>query len=284
MIDRSELEQRVQALKPMSETARSLLALVSRDHALADVVEVIERDASLTLRTLAVANSTLFATACDIDTVSRAAGFLGERTILALAMNGGAKDLLAKELAGYRSASGTLWTSGLRTAIASQQIARRATVPIDGALAYTGAILRDIGKVVASDLLNDAGGVDGLVDQREASDDFCSIERQSVGFDHCQVGAMVCDHFGLPAVLGEVAHHHHDPCGASEEAWPIVACVHVADAISMMAASEQSIDNMAYRLAPEAVDFLGLEGGGFEEVICETTAEFQQVSDAIGAG
>jgi hypothetical protein len=59
-----------------------------------------------------------------------------------------------------------------------------------GSLIFTGSLLRDIGKVVLDQFINPAISkiMDRVTDQ---SITFAEAERQVLGFDHVQVGAMV---------------------------------------------------------------------------------------------
>ncbi len=45
----------------------------------------------------------------------------------------------------------------------------------------------------------------------EPAFDVSGAERRQLGFDHCEAGAMLADHWGFPQVLVEAIRHHHDP-------------------------------------------------------------------------
>lgn len=283
MFTRHDIERRVERLAPLSDTAQALMRLLSDpEHDFEDVVRIVENDSALALRVLGLANSSAYWAAGDFDTVSRAASYLGERTIFACAMDQGAEHLFGTELVGYCAARGANWHNSLHTAVAAQVLASRARQPVNGLLAYTGAILRDIGKVVASDLL-EGQDLEAIIDSvtiREV-EDFCAAERQVLGFSHPEIGAMVCEKFGVSANLREIVLYHHRPAGADELYWREVACVHVADILAMLVGAERSVDNLSYRMDPDASALFGLSDAELSEVVCEFSVEVDKLMQAF---
>jgi len=64
-----------------------------------------------------------------------------------------------------------------------------------------------------------------MIEQSEGS---CTIERQILGFDHCQAGLMLAESWDLPDVLKDVILFHHAP-DTAEYNKEIVNLVYVSD-------------------------------------------------------
>lgn len=283
-LTKRELETRVARIHPMSETAQSILrVLEDPKRSVSQLIRIVECDAPLTLRVLRLANSAAFALASEVESVAHAISYLGERAVVAAALSQGASEIFETPLDGYASEGTGLWSSSLRTAVASRLVAQQADIGVSPTLAYTGGLLRDIGKLVVSkELEGSTAEAVAQVDAGEARD-FCAAERDLVGFDHTEVGSMIAGRFRLSPALAEVIRHHHAPSEASAEHAGLVCAVHVGDALSMMLGGEPSADNMAYRLESQAIDRLKLTGQGMQSLAAATLDEFSRTQEAFGS-
>ena len=72
-----------------------------------------------------------------------------------------------------------------------------------------------------------------------------SAEHQILGFSHPELGAMLCEHWRLPAVVVETARFHHNPAGADQHR-EVVALVAWANAVETLGTDA----NMASDLSP----------------------------------
>ena len=223
------IESRIRELHPLSESARAILELTGDpEHSIQDLAAIIETDGPLTIRVLNVVNSAAFAIAEKIQAISHAVVYLGPKTVVTIALSFSASELFgdrSKQVAG-------LWEDGVRTALAARLLASNSPVPIDPALAYTGGLIRDIGRSVLWPLLkNGAGDLQECISAGRAAD-LLAAERATTGTDHCEVGGRVAEHFELSDSLVDLVRHHHDPASADPELRDVVDLVHVADSIT----------------------------------------------------
>jgi HD-like signal output (HDOD) protein len=65
---------------------------------------------------------------------------------------------------------------------------------------------------------------------REGTTDRLTLERQILGMDHCELGALYLEHHHLPDLMVQTARHHHQPRRA-ENYRNIVAAVQIADVL-----------------------------------------------------
>ena len=135
--------------------------------------------------------------------IARAVAYLGDKTILSIALLYCQSPLFHKPLEGYESEKGALWNHNLRTAIASREIARYGRETISPDIAFTGGILHDIGKALVSELLKDTSGE--ILSKMDAGCfmDYLAAEEKILGTNHCIVGAELARYWGLPDPLPE---------------------------------------------------------------------------------
>ncbi|MCP3987313.1 MAG: HDOD domain-containing protein [bacterium] len=281
-ISKKKLDRAVRELAPLSESARELVRLTSdSEYATAEIVKVVERDASLTVRLLRIANSPVLAPPAPIESVQHAASILGERTVVAAALSIGANWMQAP-LSGY-GPEAMIFENGLKTAIAARLVAIRVGCEELAPLAYTGGLLHDIGKVVLSEFL-ESSLQDVIQDVAlGTATDWLAAEKEELGVTHCEVGAQVADQFGLGPALRAVIEHHHVPGNAESDHRPLVEIVHVADAVRAMIGGDGSADALAYPMDSALLGRLGIGLSELSEIVCDTLEESGSTLEAVSS-
>jgi putative nucleotidyltransferase with HDIG domain len=280
-VSKREIEQALRALVPLSSAAQALIGIASDpNHKASELIRAIERDAHLTIRVIEIANSSAFAPSSPIESVDRAVRMLGERAVVAAALEIGAEWLHAP-MRGY-GAQARLFEDGLKTAVAAAQVARRVREDDLAPVAYTAGLLHDVGKVVLSAFLEPR--LQAMLEAHAAdpTGDWLAIERSVVGTTHCEVGAQVALQFKLPAALGAAIAHHHDPSAAEPKHRRLVEIIHVADVVQAMLGGSDSVDALAYRLDPAVLTALELDDETFGEILIESVVEAGVLLEAVG--
>ncbi len=278
----AEIKEDIGKIKPLSQTAMRLISVVADpDHTMEQVASIVESDPVLTGNVLRVVNSAAFGLSARISAVSRAVPYTGDNMVVGLALHLCAGKVFNHPLEGYESERGALWRHCLFTAIASREIARFSGGKADPESAYTAGILHDIGKAALSGALGGyARDIVKMADSQQ-SPDFASGEQDSVGTDHCEVGAAIADHWSLPELLKEVISFHHTPGQASEENRHLVYAVHLGDFIAMMEGTGTGADAMLYTLDESYKNFIDISARDLEKVVLQTGEEYQQVVDSM---
>jgi putative nucleotidyltransferase with HDIG domain len=131
-----------------------LLVLLNEDdgHA-SQIVELIAFDPALTAKVLQRCNSAAFGLAGSVSNLDEAVTQVGFNAIYRLVAMVSAKSLLGAGQAGYGIGSGELWEHSVTTAVAARVMARK--LGGDENLAFTAALLHDIGKLVLGAFLED---------------------------------------------------------------------------------------------------------------------------------
>ena len=226
---------------------------------LADVIRV---DANLTSQVLRLCNSAAYGFSRKITTVKEAVAILGFKTLKSMVYTILAHQTLASEVPGYGLEKGALWENGLTGAVYAKYLAEK-TKAVDPDHAFTGAILRDIGKLVMGEFVGISyKDIEALARQEQI--DFLEAENQVVGFNHTMVGKQVGEKWKLPELLVHVVHYHHHPSRMKAPIPPatqkLVTIVHLADAFTMMGGRGVGDDGLMYCMDYDAIEAqLGLK-------------------------
>lgn len=132
----------------------------------------------------------------------------------------------------------SLWIHALQVAVASRTIASLApSARVAPDQAYLAGLLHDIGRFV---MFEGATSDLDLVESAEwrTPPELLQAERTLIGYDHAQVGALVCRRWALPSELVEVVQNHHiyrpeDRSRAWQLAHELRRIIQMADLLSM---------------------------------------------------
>ncbi len=176
------------------------------EHSREQVAEIIAYDPSLSARVLRIANSSYYGFAREIETVSSAVGIIGEldlrNLVLATTVVGSMSALK------YRGVNiDEFWLHSLRCGITARLIAKTIGGSEPEKLFLAG-MLHDIGILVIyqqDEALADA--VKRQIEEQHQLRD--QAERELMGFDHAEVGALLIEAWGLSQALSELTRCHH---------------------------------------------------------------------------
>ena len=176
------------------------------NHTRDQVAEILAYDPSLSARVLRIANSSYYGFPREIESVASAVGIIGELDLRNL--------VLATSVAGSMntlSYSGVniddFWLHSLRCGITARLIAK--TVGgFNPETLFLAGILHDLGILVIYQ--HDptlAAAISRQIDEQHQLRD--QAEREVLGFDHAEVGALLLEAWGLSAELAELVGCHH---------------------------------------------------------------------------
>jgi putative nucleotidyltransferase with HDIG domain len=193
-------------LPPLPHVATRVIELVGNPHTnVSDLEQVISRDQALTAQVLKIANSALFGRRGMVSTLSRAIILLGFKTVHSLVIAASTETF-------YRSTSTRfkdklLWEHAVAAALAAGYLARDCRYR-SVEEAFLGGLLHDVGKIALD--LNLAERYQGIVERvYNEGVTFIDAEREMLGFDHAEVGALVVKKWNLPEALEEAVRLHH---------------------------------------------------------------------------
>ncbi len=175
-------------------------------HSREQVAEIIAYDPSLSARVLRIANSSYYSFPGEIETVASAVGIIGEldlrNLVLATTVVGSMNALK------YKGVNiDEFWLHSLRCGIIARLIAK-SVGGNNPEILFLAGILHDLGILVIyqQDAVL-AGAVARQIEEQHQLRD--QAEREVMGFDHAEVGALLIEAWGLSKELSELTRCHH---------------------------------------------------------------------------
>lgn len=183
-----------------------IVALIDSDTAGARrLVELIERDQSLTAKLLRLANSAFFGQARRVSTVPRAILLLGFSTVRNLALGVKVWEALGGDVTRKRLEE--LWAHAVTVGVCAKAMAGRLRA-CDPDEAFTAGLLHDVGRLVIAVRFRDIYWDSVGADEADAIEE---RERSTFGVDHAEVGGWLLEAWALPPIIVEAVRQHHEP-------------------------------------------------------------------------
>ena len=214
--DRRKLFEVVERMPTFSQSVVRILQITgSGDAAPKELVRLVEHDPILTMKVLRLVNSAYFGLGRQVTSIKQGVVYIGVNTIKHLAISIAAMGALPREnAAGFDMDA--FWTHSLVTGSAARLIAQRQGIPRNDSTAwFIAGLLHDIGQVVLAHAMPEAYR-SVLHGARERGVPLMAVERELLGTDHAEIGAMLGEHWKLPDELVTTIAHHHDADGAAD--------------------------------------------------------------------
>lgn len=209
-----QLHGAIDELPTIPESLSRILQLLEDPNSGArDLADVIRVDAPLSAKILRLANSPLYSKSRAITTIQDCVAVLGYRTVRQVALCVSVISTLSQEcdqrqsLLNYRD----LWQHGVATGAVARSLAQMAKHP-DAEIIFTCGLLHDLGKFVLT-LLHPERYAVLMAERRHRGCRLVEIERDELGYDHAQAGAVLASAWHFPAqLIGPIGSHHDEVC------------------------------------------------------------------------
>ena len=269
-------------LKPIADIAGKVMRLLDDpDSGMADLYDIIRYEPALTADVLKLANSAYFGLPGKVADVKQAVVYLGMTQVVDLVLVVSCSQALRGSHDGYGLARGDLWKCAVAGAIMANDLTE-----IRGrtrsSLTFTGALLRDIGKVVIDQHVKSVA--ERILERVHTQNiDFMTAEQQVLGVDHAQVGAMVAEKWHLPNALPCIIRYHHRPLEA-DGCFEASAFVHLADFLCRKMGIGIGIDDGGYVEDERVIQALGLDATQVQAVMDGFQEKMARVAVLFSAG
>lgn len=215
---------RLPSLSSVNSALRELLGADQRYTS--QIAEIIRRDPSLTARLLRLVNSVYYGFSTPINSIEEAVFFLGVRQIRQLAM-------MTPIIEDFQKLAGKVpfqwrefWQHCIGTAILTREVTGAFEVPSDES-DYVAGLVHDVGKIAMAAAFPEH--FLAIQDRHQQTlEELGIVERELLGIDHAELGALYLQSHRLPDLLIDAARFHHEPESASHNV-RIIASVQIAD-------------------------------------------------------
>ncbi|HOQ32984.1 MAG TPA: HDOD domain-containing protein [Candidatus Hydrogenedens sp.] len=265
-----------------SNTARILNKINNKESQILDIAREIELDPTLTANILKLANSAYFAGPKKISTIREAVVLLGINRIQQMIIASAIFPTVVKPLRGYDLPAGELIRHLVGTAIASELLSKELKIDIPP-YTFTVGLLHDIGKIVLGTFIEiDAEPI--LKKAYEEKVSFEKAEKEILGIDHSEIGALLMQEWHFPNNLVQPILYHHDPDNAPEEYRLVTDFVHIASNLCLECGIGSGIDGLNYSNNPNSIERLKIDMQVVETVLSKLIGDIDSFMGNLKSG
>jgi HD-like signal output (HDOD) protein len=286
----SVLARRISQLPPLPEALRAVTRALQRDDLSAErCITLIESDPALAARTLRLANSAFYGASGQVNSIGDAVRMLGLRTVSGVLTAASMHALLpARACPGFDFMQ--YWRHAIATGWAARSLAACATQEPDEA--FLAGLMHDIGQLVLI-ALQPGPAAAALALARDTGCSAAAAEQKVFGCTHARVGALVGEHWCLPAaVVQAIGGHHQADSAGGTPALNLCALIGVADTVADVleqrreahkggAAAEVLAQAAIDALCSQAAHRLGLESAEIMRVLAVVEAGTREIGAII---
>jgi HD-like signal output (HDOD) protein len=213
---------------------------------LSEVGDLIAADLALAAAVMKTASSPLYGLKGRVQSVQQAVTYLGVREIAAISYESGLRDAFPQVPALL-----ALWERARMRGALMGRIAQ--ALSMEAWSAHTAGLFEECGKAL---LYAAAPTIYGPLLAAAGDDDLTLVEReqQDLGTNHAEVGARLCESWGLPVATVNCVRHHV----ATQSTWRLPPVSHryvcVLSALAhVLTRSPDRLDEAVGRIAPQAM-------------------------------
>ena len=244
--------KQIQSLRPIPTILHKVLAVTEDpDSGIQDLIRIIDHEPAITANLLKTCNSAYLGLRVKIDSVQQAVSMLGMQRVVELIMSDNLSTNMLASQKGYNLERGDLWKQSVAAAMIARTLAERRDLFGLPAI-YTAALLKDIGKVVMHEYVEQKWGkIEKYLDTQNNS--FIEAERENMGIDHATLGGMIAKEWKFSPHMVYMIENHHltDPEARND---PATATLYLADMVAMMVGTSTGVDRLAYHVYEDIFD------------------------------
>lgn len=240
------------SLPSLPKVVQEVMQLLGKDNVdINQLAKVIEQDAVIAAKVLKMANSSFYGVTRAVKNIDDAVAIMGLAKLRYLVVASGVTEAMVN-VPGFDLKR--FWSHSLVAASISREFAK--PLALDAEVAYLAGLLHNIGGLLlylASP--KQAAEIDGLCIDA-CAERRCSVERDVIGLDHCQVGEELALRWDFPTEISRVLHYYATPL--DKRACAVASVVYVAVHIAHGLVRGDDVHAMASALNVEVLQRLKL--------------------------
>ncbi len=269
---------KIQSFPSISGVATRILKLLDDpDSSAEDVQKVLRLDPGLTANILKLTNSAYFGLPNKVGSVQQAVVMLGWKRLVKIVLATCVNAVLDKPVPGYDLPPGELWRHSVAVSVTAEGLMKELNLDVDDEI-FTAALLHDLGKLVMGEFV--AEDLESIRSTAEKGIPFPVAEREVLGTNHAEIGAMLLESWSFPTRLVGAVRWHHEPDSA-EPPSALIDIVHVANVLCLMLGIGAGIEGLHYKPSATATKRLGLKPKQLEVVASRTLQWANELSNVF---
>ena len=226
------------------------------------IAEAVNKDTSLVARLLKLVNSAFYGFPSKIDTVPRAVAIIGTKELSTLALGITAVQYFNHIPPEFVDMKG-FWTHSVACGVYARLLASE-KVGVSEERLFVAGLLHDLGKLVIFRQIPFSAR-EALEMSEAKKIPVWQAEREVMGFDHAQVGALLLREWRIPAHLEAAVRFHHAPLPSSYTLESSI--LNVADSLAIAMGIGRGGSAIVPEIDDETWAAAGLSGGVFQPVV-----------------
>lgn len=261
--------KKIKSLPPMPESVHKIQAICNDpDAGVSDLIEIVEKDPTLTANLLKAANSPLYGFSREIKSAAQAVSLFGMATVKGFAIASAVRSSFKMDLAPYNMSSAQfIHISDLQNGITIKWY-KKVNKDLLDVLASTSFLL-EIGKVILADYVKKISKTNEFKKKitgegEETPQEIVDIEKEFFGVTSEEVAAQIFEHWNFESKMVDTMKYVNNPDEADDEIKALVApLLVVKKAVNI----RECLTENSLQAAHAVIEQYGLSADGFESAI-----------------
>lgn len=252
---------------------RLLTVLRDAESSADDVVNLIKLDPPLMAQVMKVSNSGYYAVPSGNTDLKRAVAHIGLGETYKIVSGVIGKELGSKALKAYDIDEGGLWQSAIGAAVCMELLSK--IVKTDSVEAYTIGLFHNLGKIIIDNVVGEAyQKIYATIEAKNCCQ--AEAEREVLGFDYCEVGAILLEHWDFPPEIVSPIRFQLVPMATTEHRKP-AGMLHISTYILSAIGLANGRDAYAFQVVDDALSLLKLEQNHLEQLMIDVHNRIQEI-------
>lgn len=217
-------------LPSMPQILVQLLDLCDRDEAsLAELGGLVNKDAAITARVIAIANSAYYRRSQLLDGLDQCLAVLGSEAVRGVVLNQSIQELFGRFRGGAGFDLRPFWLHALRCAVFAKRLAKHVNYA-NADEAYLAGLLHDVGQLALIAVASDR--YLPMLKAHVDESDLLQAEQAAFGLNHAEIGAWLAERWRMHPLFVDGLRYHHEPRERIRHAHPLARIVALANQFS----------------------------------------------------
>jgi HD-like signal output (HDOD) protein/signal transduction histidine kinase len=244
--------------------------LQADDLGMQELAALIAKDAGITGKILAVANSSAYHRNNRSVNLEQSLVALGTDMIKTLVIS----DSVFQTFNNFPHSGSTdlraFWKNSLLAAVIARELARRMEYQ-QAEEAYLAGLLHNVGRLA---LLATAPKEYAFNFTARDDEDLCAVEQRTLQITHAEAGAWLIERWQLDSFLADSVLYHHEPGDRLEASHPLIRIVRLAHVLASHADDEQAVQ--------DGVALCGIAAGDVADILANAARQVETSAAHLG--